>query len=274
MFADLHIHSVYSDGIMSPDEICRLAQGRGLGLISITDHDTLAGLEVKREAALRYGLRYLSGWEISAYDKGNKMHVLGYGCKPNAAYERFMNERKQAALARAKENVAKFRALGLPITLQEVLDERSSPDLPVHTMHVARAAGRYLGLNEGETYIHYLARNKPAHSNLGRPNPKEAIECIHAAGGIAVLAHPGRIFLSQEELERTIKEYVDSGLDGIEVFYTTHTEEQKAYFLALANKLELYASGGSDTHYEEETHKIGSPTFTPDEKFLNRLFQL
>ena len=170
--------------------------------------------------------------------------------------------------------MAKFRALGLPLTLQEVLDERSSPDLPVHTMHVARAAGRYLGLNEGEAYVHYLARNKPAHSNLGRPDPKSAIECIHAAGGIAVLAHPGRIFLERDELESAVKEYVDSGLDGIEVFYTTHTKEQTAYFLKMAKEYALYASGGSDTHYEEETHRIGSPAFCPDQRFLETLFQL
>lgn len=269
MFADLHIHSVYSDGLLSPDEICRLAKKRGLGLISVTDHDTMAGLENKAQAAKRHGLAFVSGWEISAHDKNTKTHVLGYGCQRNAAYEKFMNERKQASFERAEENVKKFRALGLPITLQEVLDARSSPDLPVHTMHVARTAGLYLGMNEGEVYIHYLAKNKPAHSNLGRPNAKAAIECIHAAGGFASLAHPGRIALDREILELAIAEYKDCGLDGIEVYYTTHTEEQTEFFLSLAKKYGLLATGGSDMHVEDGLHaSIGTPAFQPSNELL------
>lgn len=272
MFADLHIHSVYSDGLLSPDEICRLAKKRGLGLISVTDHDTMAGLENKAEAAKRHGLAFVSGWEISAYEKGTKTHVLGYGCQTNAAYEKFMNERKQASFERAEESVKKFRALGLPITLQEVLDARSSPDLPVHTMHVARVAGLYLGMHEGDVYIHYLARNKPAHSNLGRPNAKAAIECIHAAGGFASLAHPGRITMDKASLELAIAEYKDCGLDGIEAFYTTHTKEQTEYFCNLAEKYSLLTTGGSDMHVEDGIHaSIGAPAFQPSAALLKAL---
>lgn len=269
MFADLHLHSVYSDGLLSPDEICSLAKKRGLGLISVTDHDTMAGLEVKAEAAKRHGLAFVSGWEVSAHDRNTKTHVLGYGCQMNAAYEDFMNERKQASFERAEENVKKFRALGIPMTLQEVLDARSSPDLPVHTMHVARVAGLYLGMSEGEVYIHYLARNKPAHSNLGRPNAKAAIECIHAAGGFASLAHPGRMALDRDVLEGAIAEYKDCGLDGIEAYYTTHTEEQTGYFLSLAKKYGLLVTGGSDMHVEDGLHaSIGTPAFQPSNELL------
>ena len=108
MQADLHVHSVYSDGIYSPDEACRLAKKRGVSLVSITDHDTLAGLENKREAAKRHGLFYLSGWEVSAYAGTQKVHVLGYGCKVEGAYEEFTEERKIASFARAKAGMRNF----------------------------------------------------------------------------------------------------------------------------------------------------------------------
>lgn len=271
MQADLHVHSVYSDGIYSPDEACRLAKKRGVSLVSITDHDTLAGLENKREAAKRHGLSYLSGWEVSAYAGTQKVHVLGYGCKVEGAYEKFTEERKIASFARAKDSVEKFRMLGLPITVEDVLSQRSSPDLPVHTMHVARAAAIYLGITPGDVYREYLAIGKPANSNIGRPTPEQAIDCIHEAGGIAVIAHPGRLELPVAEREIMIKNLKKYGVDGIEAVYTTHTDKETEYFRALAKELGLLVTGGSDTHYEDETHEIGVPFFTPSKELLDAL---
>ncbi len=271
MLADFHLHSIYSDGWYAPDELCRRAKARGLSLLSITDHDTLAGEEEKRAAAERYGLEYVTGWEISAYDKENKMHVLGYGCTLNSAYYDFMETRKRSALLRAKEGVEKLQAAGISLTLEEVLSERSKPDLPVHTMHTARALAKKLGIEEGRAYLDYLAYGRLAHSLIGRPSPKEAIDCIHACGGIAVLAHPGRITLSPEEKENTLRELTKKGLDGIEAVYTTHTQRETEYFKGLAKALGLLVTGGSDTHFEDETHAIGSPRFAPSEELLRAI---
>ena len=271
MLADLHIHSVYSDGSYSPDEICRRAASRGLGLISITDHDTLAGMEAKRACAEKHGLSYLSGWEVSAYEGRVKVHVLGYGCKMGAAYETFVKERAEASFLRAKDSVEKFQKIGVPVTLDEVLAERSSPDLPVHTMHIARAANRYLGIFQGEVYERYLAPGKPANSNIGRPSPYQAIDCIHAAGGIAVIAHPGRITLDFDERERLLISLFKHGADGIESTYPTHTEKDVAYFRALAQKYAILETGGSDTHYEDGVRAIGSPQFSPSRDLLEKL---
>lgn len=271
MTADLHVHSVYSDGLYSPDEICRKAAARGISLLSITDHDTLAGLEVKRRAAARHGLAYLSGWEVSAYAGAQKVHILGYGCEDGSAYERFTSVRKAAAFERAKDSVEKFRALGIPVSYQEVLDRRSSPDLPVHTMHVARAVAPYLGITDGEVYREYLAIGKPANSNLGRPTPEQAIDCIHETGGVAIIAHPGRLEMTEGERDRALRALLAYGADGIECFYTTHTARDTEYFLALARERNALITGGSDTHYEEETHVIGSPRFMPDERLLDAL---
>lgn len=271
MHADLHLHSVYSDGLNSPDEICRLAKTRGVGLISITDHDTMAGLEVKKAAAKRHGLAYLSGWEISAYDHEEKIHILGYGCEAGEAYQAFNQKRKQASFARAEDCVKKFNEIGVPLTLQNVLDMRSAPDLPIHTMHIARAAAVYLGISGGEVYREYLARGKAANSNIGRPTPQEAIDCIHAAGGFASIAHPGRIEMANNEKENLIIALAKYGVDGIESVYTTHTEKETEYFTHLAKKLGLLVTGGSDTHFEDETHSIGAPTFIPSEELLQKL---
>lgn len=271
MLADLHLHSVYSDGLNSPDEICRLAKARGVGLISITDHDTMAGLDVKQEAAKRHGIAYLSGWEISAYEGCEQIHILGYGCELGEVYAQFNQKRKDASFARAEDSVKKFNAVGVPLTLQNVLDMRSSPDLPVHTMHIARAAAVYLGMNANDVYRAYLARGKAANSGIGRPTPREAIDCIHAAGGFASIAHPGRIAMDFDEKERLIISLADYGVDGIESIYTTHTEKETAYFIRLANRLSLHVTGGSDTHYEDETHAVGTPAFTPSQTLLNAL---
>ncbi len=271
MLADLHVHSVYSDGWYTPDELCKRARERGVSLLSVTDHDTLAGDEDKRASAKKYGLSYVGGWEISAYDKGNKMHILGYGCRLNEGYFAFTKERKRLALLRAEDSVEKLNRAGVAVTMEEALAQRAAPDLPLHTMHVARAVARALRISEGAAYEEYLARGKVGHSLLGRPTPKQAIDCIHETGGVAFIAHPGRIFLPEGEREETICALAKEGLDGIECFYTTHTQEETEKFSVLAKALGLLVSGGSDTHIEDGTHEIGQPIFRPSDELLERL---
>ncbi len=276
MLADLHVHSVYSDGIYTPEELCRRAKARGLSLLSITDHDTLAGEEAKRAAAEKFGITYVTGWEISAYLEGEKMHILGYGCRLGEAYEAFLRERTDTALLRAKNSVKKLQEEGISITLDDVLSERKKEASPVHSMHVARALGKKLQMHEGEAYLRYLAVGKAAHSNIGRPTPAQAIECIHACGGIASIAHPGRIPLDFVAREALLKRVIAMGADGIEAVYTTHTEEETAYFTSLARECGLLVTGGSDTHYEAsedkgDLHRIGAPSFHPAQELLDRI---
>ena len=271
MRADLHMHSTYSDGLCSPDEICRLAQMRGVQLLSITDHDTMNGEDVKRAAAEKYGLTYLSGWEISAYDKNEKIHVLGYGCKQNQAYVDFMETRKKMAYLRAEDRLEKMNKIGVPVTMEHVVSFRADPTTPVHTMHVARAIAMFVDATPSEVYQQYLNNGKLAYSDIGRPTPEEAIDCIHAAGGFAVIAHPGRMRFSAEGKEKLIAYLAEYGVDGIEAVYTTHTKEETAWFKALAEKYHLLVTGGSDTHIEDDTHTIGNPTFFADEKLLGKI---
>ena len=271
MRADLHLHSTYSDGWYSPHEICCIAKARGLELISITDHDTLNGADEKRLAAQKHALAYLSGWEISAYDDGQKVHILGYGCKRESAYLEFTKKRKESALLRAEDSLQKLRFAGIEISMQDVLDLQADKSAPLHTMHLARAIAKRTGESEGETYLKYLAPGKMASSKIGRPTPEESIDCIHACHGIAVIAHPGRIDLPKNELESLIMRLIAYGLDGIESVYTTHTERETEYFSALARAKGVLVTGGSDTHVEDKTHRIGSPAFQASEALLKRL---
>lgn len=268
---DLHTHSVYSDGYYTPDELCRRAKNNGVELLSVTDHDTMNGDEEKRAAAEKYGLLYVSGWEVSAYAGRSKIHITGYGCKQNAAYLSFMRERKELALERAADSIEKLRGAGIFIALEDVKARRADPESPVHTMHIAGAAAEVSGKTPGEIYEEYLAPGKIAHSVVGRPTPEQAIDCIHASGGVASIAHPGRITLGFEERERMIFALAKYGADGIEAVYTTHTERETEYFTELAEKLGLLVTGGSDTHKEADIHRIGSPEFYPSGRLLRVL---
>ncbi|MBE7085657.1 MAG: PHP domain-containing protein [Clostridiales bacterium] len=273
MRADLHLHSIYSDGHYTPEEMCRLAKESGVEFLSITDHDTMNGLEIKRAAAKKFGLRYVCGWEISAYDGEEKIHILGYGCKEGASYEKFLKDRQHASIVRVQESVEKFQKLGVPVTVEEVLALRVDVNSPVHSMLIARAAAKHLGITEGETYARFLNRNKPAHSSFGRPTPKAAIDCIHALGGIACIAHPGRITMPAFEKENLLKDLADYGADGIEAYYSTHTNEETEYFKGLAKKWGVFVTGGSDTHYLDAIHRVGNPVFHPSDKLLEQLLK-
>lgn len=271
MRADLHLHSTFSDGLYSPNEVCLRAKDNGVQLISITDHDTLEGLEEKQTAAKRCGLSYLSGWEISAYEGLEKIHILGYGCQKSQEYAHFLEKRKSASLARAEDSIKKLNGLGIPVTMADVESHHKDKNSPIHTMHITRSIVKYTGEDSRLAYDKYLNVGRPANSNIGRPSPREAVDIIHALGGIAVIAHPGRITLTMDEIIRFIRDLADYGLDGIEGYYTTHTKQQTDVFCGLAKELGLYVTGGSDTHYEGDIHQIGMPIFQADDALLRRL---
>lgn len=271
MRADMHMHTVYSDGLLRPAELARRAKAAGVELISFTDHDTLAGDEEKRAAAEEYGLSYVRGWEISSYD-AYKIHVLGYGCGENAAYFEFLEERQRGARLRAQDRIKKANAyFGLSLTIADAEKERAQADTPLHTMHVVRAYARRLNLSDEETYRLYFNVGKPADSGLCRPTPEQAIDVIHATGGFAVLAHPGRIHLEGKEREKLFDRLVAHGLDGIECVYTTHTASETESFLRYARARNLLQTGGSDFHKDDNAHEIGRPRFFAGMQLLAKL---
>lgn len=269
MRADLHIHTYYSDGAYPPAQIAAMAREAGLSLISMTDHDSLAGLEEKARAAADCGLSYVPGWEVSAYRGDLKVHILGYGCRICAPYEQFLRARREGALARAEDIIARANEyFGLDVTLADAERFHQKKDAPLHTMHIVAAFAERLDRDKGDLYAAAFEPGKPCHSLIGRPSPQDAIDVIHASGGIAVLAHPGRIKLSAERRFSLMDELVGRGLDGIECSHSDHTEEQTAQFAAYARLRGLLQTGGSDFHAEGRNRVIGQPPFSPSEELL------
>lgn len=273
MRSDLHTHTVYSDGLQTPEELAEAAARNGVKLLSVTDHDNMNGDEEKRREVEKRGMIYVPGWEISAYE-GCKVHITGYRCDTrSSAYRRFMRERTEGGYLRAKDVLKKLEKQNIFVSMEEVEACRPVPDSPVHTMHVARAvAKKGYFRDEFEVYRKCLQRGAFAYSDLYRPTPYEAVEVIHAAGGICSLAHPGRIELDFSDREALIRRLVDKGIDGIEAVYTTHTERETQYFRALSEKFSLLVTGGSDAHKEGMGgRRVGYPLFEPDEKLLSAL---
>lgn len=270
--ADLHIHTYYSDGLISPAEVVASAKNNGVKLISITDHDCMLACAEAKPICAENGIEFVNGIEISAYENGVKIHILGYGADTeNPVFKSFIKELYENSLMRADDIIGKLRKNGVNITLEEALKFRTGQS-PVHTMHIARACVKKgYGGNAFTFYANYLSAGKCAFSDLGRPSPERAVQTVTECGGKCSLAHPGRIELGKDELLALMAKLKDRGLYGIEAVYTTHTVTETAYYKEAAAAYNLVVTGGSDTHFADGRRKIGSPAFFLDEAVARRL---
>lgn len=274
MKADMHIHTNASDGLQTPEEVVKRAAEAGLGAISVTDHDTVFSVAETGELCARYGIKLIPGVEISAYLNYLKIHILGYGFDAeNPDFRRFMSWLAEGSEQRACRMLERLKSNNnIILDISEVFAERIAEDVPVHAMHIARVAAKHgFAQTPFEFYGNYLMPGKPAFSLKGRPTPWMAINAITEAGGIAVLAHPGRINLNKRSLKNMIKRLAGKGLQGIEAVYSTHTYDETAYFKEIAEAYGLYVTGGSDCHFSGGDKKIGEPVFLPSEGLLQRL---
>lgn len=253
---DLHIHSTASDGTLTPGEILARAVRLGLGAIAITDHDCLDGCREALRLGIPEGLGFLTGVEISADRPAScpgdgSLHILGYRVRLddpalNDAFRRLQSARGD----RNPRILERLQALGIPITLAEVEAEADGghPGRP----HIARVLVRKgVVATIDEAFARYLGDGKPAYVGKDRIDCGRAIALIRAAGGVAVLAHPGLLELDDERrLERLLGELKETGLQGLEVFFPDHSPEQTAAFARLAGRLGLLMTGGTDFHGE------------------------
>lgn len=271
MIADMHLHTVYSDGDVTPEKVVNLGIFGGVGLLSVTDHDTIKGVNEARKAARAGKIKFVSGVEISAYFGDIKFHTLCYGAD-EGKLDGFLKGLFEQSFKRAEDIIFKLKKMGCKLNLEEVAAERYSADVPVHGIHFARVMlKKGYTKSIGEYFKIYSEAGNGAYSRIGRPAPEEALDAINYAGGLAVLAHPGRINMDGRALTEKISKLASCGLGGIECYYTTHTKIQTAYFLELAKRLGLYITGGSDTHIADGVREIGKPRFTPDNELLQRL---
>ncbi|MDE6586156.1 MAG: PHP domain-containing protein [Clostridia bacterium] len=271
MRADLHTHSVCSDGELLPKQIVDFAVKAGVELIAVTDHDAMQACGEVAAFAKEAGIRSVDGIEVSAYDGTVKFHTLGYGMDKEK-FKTFLKRLYESSAERAEDIIKKLNAINIPVTWDDVNEQRYSLTAPIHGIHIARAVVK-LGYVEStkKFFSKYLAPKKPAFSVIRRPSPKEAVRAIVEAGGFASVAHPARIDMDADELKTKIKQLKDEGLGGIEVYYSTHTEEKTAYYYNLAEELSLLKTGGSDTHNPTGKEKIGTPVFNADDRLLEKL---
>lgn len=269
----MHIHTYFSDGLQSPDDVAAIARNNGVELVSVTDHDTMLAYPSVISACEKRGVKIVRGIEVSAYYKGVRLHTLGYNLNPeHPVFSRFLNELKEGSLVRADDIISKLNKNGVHITMDDVLKFKKSENAPVHAMYIARA-GAAKGYCTSPFAFHknYLSRGSCAYSELCRPSPEHAVEVICACGGFAAVAHPGRIELEKQEVITLIKRLADLGLKGIEAVYSTHTQLQTAYYKEMAREYGLTVTGGSDTHFKDGSKSIGTPVFDCGKELCEKL---
>ena len=245
---DLHVHSTFSDGSLTPAELVDEAKAIGLTALALTDHDNLAGLPAF-EAACRARERIgIPGVEISSEFQPGTLHMLGYFADPaDPPFAAALEDVRDGRESRNRRILEKLAALGCPLTWDEVA-AYAGEDV-VGRPHFAQAliARGYVKTKE-EAFDRYLAKGKPAYLDRLRLTAADSIRLIHGAGGIAVLAHPATLKVSKAELRRIVGELTAAGLDGIEAWYSEHTPDDQKAFARLAEAHGLILTGGSDFH--------------------------
>ena len=246
---DLHCHSTRSDGLLTPSEVVRRAAERGVAVLALTDHDEVAGLAEARVAAREAGVQFIEGAELSVTWRDHTVHIVALGIDPeNSLLANGLETVRTTRDARARRIAQSLAASGIPDALEGALAYVTSERLISRT-HFARHlidAGHARDMKEA--FKRFLTTGKPGYVPHTWATLSDAVGWIHAAGGQAVIAHPGRYKLTNVELRALITEFRDLGGDALEVVSPSHTPAQYAEFAALARAFGLKASCGTDFH--------------------------
>jgi 3',5'-nucleoside bisphosphate phosphatase len=242
-FADLHLHTQFSDGTFTPEELVERASKLGFAAIALTDHDTVEGCARAAAACMAANIEFISGTELTAEHADTEVHILAYFVDTqNQVLLTRIGEFQAVRQNRIREMVAALNKLGIPLQAESVfaLANCKSPGRP----HVARALvkEKLIG-NLDEAFERYLKKGRPAWVPKTKMSALEAVELIHQAGGLAVMAHPGL-----NRSDDIIPALVAAGLDGIECFHTKHSTAMAERYLGIADKYHLLVTGGSDCH--------------------------
>ena len=243
---DLHLHTTASDGRCTPRELVERVAAADVSVMAVTDHDTTAAVAEVRAVALELGIQAISGIEITAVEEGRDLHVLGYLFDPtNEALGAFLLTQRATRIARVEAIGSRLAALGVPVDLGPLVQQATREQgRSVGRPQVARAmvdAGHVAGTREA--FDRWLDNGRPGCVPRGGPAPERVIEVIHQAGGIASLAHPGKLGLAAR-----IPSLADAGLDAVEVFHPDHDAPLVGQYTQIARDLDLLLTGGSDFH--------------------------
>ncbi len=262
---DLHLHSTASDGQLAPAAVVERAVHAGVVGLSLSDHDTVAGLDEAWEAARRFGVRLLSATELSARIDGYAPHLLAYGFDPDSKdLLGFMKECKDYRYGRAVEIVRLLNTVGVPLRMEQV--EAAAGDAAVTRAHIGRELVRRGFVRRiGDAFDKWIGEGGPAYVDKAPIPPSDVFKAVHAAGGVVILAHPGTTYPVE-----LIKEWIEQGLDGIEVMHPSNSPGVRRMALKLIEQHDLLPSGGSDWH-GPEGHRPGPGTEKVPVEWLDQI---
>lgn len=241
--ADLHTHTIASDGSLTTEELLKRAKSKGLNTLAITDHDTIKGYLSGKIIAQELNIDLISGVEITALWKKREVHLLAYGFDDeDPDFLNMLLRQKRARVKRMAAIVEKLKKQGLDISLDEVKAESGTGNIGRPHAAAVLIQKRYVG-SVSEAFIRYLSTEKLRSVTTEYAEIEEVVETTHAAGGVLSLAHPGPLYSSDE-----IDEILSAGLDGLECIHPSHNFNVQRTFAKLAESRGLLITGGSDFH--------------------------
>ncbi|MFQ2124548.1 RNase RNM [Aeromonas jandaei] len=264
---DLHCHTTASDGVLSPAELVRRAAEKEVEVLAVTDHDTLAGLDEARStiAAEQLPLRLVSGVEISTGWEHHEIHIVALGVdEKNPQLTDFLTGQQARREERAQEIGRRLEKCLIPGTYEEA--KQLAGDAAVTRAHFARVlVARGVADNMQKVFKKYLSRGNKGYAPAQWPEMGDAITAIHAAGGLAVLAHPSRYDLTAKWIKRLLVAFKAAGGDAMEVSLPQQSPQERANLGQWANEYGLAISVGSDFHFPSNWTELGRHLWLPKE---------
>jgi predicted metal-dependent phosphoesterase TrpH len=253
--ADLHCHSVMSDGTLTPEDLATRAHQNGVELWSLTDHDVIGGQQRAREAANELGMKYTSGVEISVSWTGQTIHIVGIGLdSDHPVLVEGLSKTRDGRTARGKEIARQLAAVGIAGAYEGALTYAGNPELLSRTHFARFLVEKNICRTTDEVFKNYLIEGKPGYIGHVWASLKESVDWIKASGGIAIIAHPGRYRLTDLQKHELYIAFKEAGGLGIEVITGSHTPHQYEEYAKIALQYGFYASRGSDFHDPAESH--------------------
>ena len=252
---DLHTHTSRSDGLFSPEELVRRAHMNGAQALAVTDHDMVKGVAQARQACSQFGLHFVPGVEISITWNGRSVHIVGLQVDENSAeFIGNLDANRNGRVERAQEISKKLEDLGIYGAFEGVLAQVADP-IVISRKHFSRfLVDAKVCSTPTEAFDRFLKLGRPAYVFHEWTTLEKALQWIKDAGGIAVIAHPGRYEISETALLRLFDEFKEMGGTGIEVVTGSHARARYPYFAKLARRYGFLASAGSDFHAPGENY--------------------
>ena len=263
--ADLHCHSVVSDGTLTPEDLAARAKANGVELWSLTDHDEIGGQHRAAAAARSQGMAYLTGTEISVTFAGNTVHIVGLGFDPdNTALDQGLAATRAGRGERAQEMAAQLAQVGIHGAYEGALKFVGNPELISRTHFARFLVETQVCRDTNEVFRKYLTEGKPGYVPHRWATLGDAVRWINEAGGLAVIAHPARYKFTANEEYALFSEFKAHGGAGVEVVTGSHTAAEYVTYAAMAEEFGLAASRGSDFHSPDESHTdLGTLPYLP-----------